>query len=261
MSGPLDPTFDVSGRVIVLTGAGGKIGRTLVKALTERGARLVLVDLDPETLEGFADRSQGHAIVAADVSDPRDVTRILEVTLETHQRVDVLINNHQYKPDGSWDVNAEDFPLEAWKQVIDVNLTGTFLMCRDFGRQMLAQGRGSIVNLASTYGVVSSNPGLYSDNTYGNPVAYSASKGGVVMLTKYLGAHWAGRGVRVNCLSPHGVIGRADDGFVNRFSSMSPMGRPMLPEEIVGAVLFLASDASSYATGTNLLVEGGWTAW
>jgi NAD(P)-dependent dehydrogenase (short-subunit alcohol dehydrogenase family) len=126
---------------------------------------------------------------------------------------------------------------------------------------MLDQGHGSIINFASTYGVVSSDPSLYEGNSLGNPVAYSASKGAVIMLTKYLGAHWAANGVRVNCVTPHGVDNHQEAPFVKRFSSKSPMGRLMQVDEIVGAVLFLASDASSYATGSNVLVEGGWTAW
>jgi NAD(P)-dependent dehydrogenase (short-subunit alcohol dehydrogenase family) len=126
---------------------------------------------------------------------------------------------------------------------------------------MLERGEGSIVNFASTYGVVSSNPDLYEANSLGNPVAYSASKGGVIMLTKYLGAYWASRGVRVNCVTPHGVWNHHEREFEERFRSKSPMKRMMTPEEVVGAVLFLASSASSYATASNVLVEGGWTAW
>jgi NAD(P)-dependent dehydrogenase (short-subunit alcohol dehydrogenase family) len=126
---------------------------------------------------------------------------------------------------------------------------------------MLEQGKGSIVNLASTYGVVSSDPSLYENNSLGNPVAYTVSKGAVIMLTKYLGAHWAERGVRVNCVTPHGVWNHQEEAFVERFSAKSPTRRLMTASEIVGAVLFLASDASSYATGSNLLIDGGWTAW
>ena len=185
----------------------------------------------------------------------------LEASLQKFGKVDVLINNHQFKPEGFLESRAESFSEELWDQILDVNLKGTFLMCRDFGNQMLKQGKGAIINLASTYGVVSSNPNLYTDNSLGNPVAYSASKGGVIMLSKYLGANWASRGVRVNCLTPHGVMNNFEDAFVDRFSSMSPMNRVMQVDEIIGAAIYLASDASSYVTGSNLLVEGGWTAW
>jgi NAD(P)-dependent dehydrogenase (short-subunit alcohol dehydrogenase family) len=173
----------------------------------------------------------------------------------------VLINSHHYKPTGFAAASAEDFPEELWDAIVNVNLKATFLTCREFGRAMLEQGKGSIINFASTYGVVSSNPDLYEGNSLGNPIAYSASKGGVVMLTKYLGAYWAARGVRVNCVTPHGVENHQETAFIERFSSKSPIRRLMRADEIVGAVLFLASDASSYATASNLLIEGGWTAW
>ncbi len=134
-------------------------------------------------------------------------------------------------------------------------------MCREFGNYMLENGKGSIINFASTYGVVSSNPALYADNSMGNPLAYTASKGGVIALTKYLGSYWASRGVRVNAVTPHGVWNNHEDEFVKRFSAMSPMNRLSKSDEVVGGVIYLASEASSYVTGSNLLIEGGWTAW
>jgi NAD(P)-dependent dehydrogenase (short-subunit alcohol dehydrogenase family) len=173
----------------------------------------------------------------------------------------VLVNSHHYKPKGFTEAPADKFPEELWDAIVEVNLKATFLTCREVGRAMLEQGSGSIINLGSTYGVVASNPDLYEGNSLGNPIAYSASKGGVLMLTKYLGAYWAEKGVRVNCVTPHGVENSQESSFVERFSKKSPMRRLMRTDEIVGAVIFLASDASSYATGSNLLVEGGWTAW
>lgn len=257
-----DPVFDVSGRVIVLTGACGLIGRTTARALSERGAKLVLADVPPKDPAAFATELGGDtAGFHCDVSQIEAVRRLVEATLERHGRVDVLINNHHYLARQAWDARAEVFPEEAWRAIVDVNLTGTFLMCREFGAVMLRQGRGNIINLASTYGVVSSNPELYTDNRLASPIAYSASKGGVIMLTKYLACYWGKRGVRVNALTPHGVWNHHEEAFEKRFSAMSPLGRMMQPAEIVGAVLFLVSDASSYVNGSNLLVEGGWTAW
>lgn len=262
MTATLDPVFDIAEKVIVLTGACGTIGRTLTKTLSERGARLVLVDMETAGLATLKSNLSGPVVtISSDVGELPGVQSILKTALNSFGRVDVLINSHQSKPPGFLNASAEEFPIDLWNEVLKVNLTGTFLTCREIGRQMLKQGKGSIINMASTYGVVSSNPALYEGNTFGNPVGYSAAKGGVIMLTKYLGAYWAKRGVRVNCLSPHGVLGRPDDGFEARFGSMSPMGRTMMPSEVVGAVLFLASDASSYATGANFLIEGGWTAW
>jgi NAD(P)-dependent dehydrogenase (short-subunit alcohol dehydrogenase family) len=256
-----DPLFEIKDRVIVLTGARGLIGMELARAFRERGAKLVLVDIaEAHSREPLGNES---TIVEfnCNVARAEEVTRLVNRILEHFKRVDVLVNCHQYKPQGFTSAQAETFPEELWETIVDVNLKGTFLTCREFGRAMLDQGNGSIVNIASTYGVVSSNPDLYRNNSLGNPVAYTASKGGVIMLTKYLGAHWAGRGVRVNCVTPHGVWNGQDPEFVERFSQKSPMKRLMTAAEVVGAVLFLASDASSYATGSNLLIEGGWTAW
>jgi NAD(P)-dependent dehydrogenase (short-subunit alcohol dehydrogenase family) len=257
-----DDLFDVSGKVVVLTGACGLIGRVLAATFAERGSQLLLVDLPAAKPEDLAAQIGPDATgVGCDVSDAAQVAATLKAALGRFGRVDVLVNNHQYKPAGFLEAQPETFPEELWDSILDVNLKGTFLMCRDFGRAMLEQRSGSIVNFASTYGVVSSNPDLYEESSLGNPLAYSASKGGVVMLTKYLGAYWASRGVRVNAVTPHGVWNEQERAFTERFSPRSPMKRMMKAEEVVGAVLFLASDASSYATGSNVLVEGGWTAW
>ena len=257
-----DRLFDVAGRIVVLTGAGGRIGRILAKGLAERGAKLLLADVPGSALEELATQLGDQTISQyCDVSDADNVRTLAGSALNRWDRVDVLVNCHQYRPIGWSEAKAEDFPEDLWDSVIDVNLKGTFLTCREFGRHMLSRGKGSIINLASTYGVVSSNPALYEDNSLGNPLAYSVSKGGIIMLTKYLGAHWSARGVRVNCVTPHGVFSNQDPSFIERFNSMSPMGRLMEADEILGAVVFLASDASSYATGSNLLIEGGWTAW
>jgi NAD(P)-dependent dehydrogenase (short-subunit alcohol dehydrogenase family) len=257
-----DPLFDVEGRVVAITGACGRIGKPLAHCFCERGARLLLIDVEGSGVEGLAAEIGDNAIAqACDVSRAAEVRDLVDLASNRWGRIDVLINSHQYRPRGWSEASAEEFPEELWDAIINVNLRGTFLTCREFGRAMLHRGKGSIINLASTYGVVSSNPALYEGNSLGNPVAYTASKGGVIMLTRYLGTHWGARGVRVNCVTPHGVSSNQEASFTKRFSSMSPMARLMQVEELFGAILFLASDASSYATGSNLLVEGGWTAW
>jgi len=262
LSATADPLFDLHDRVVVLTGGCGLIGRALASACVSRGARVALVDI-AATKPGEAAATLGSAAAGfvADVSDAAQVRQLSEAIRKQFDRVDVLVNNHQFKPAGFTEATAERFPDELWDAIVRVNLTGTFYTCREFGRIMLEQGKGSIINVASTYGVVSSNPDLYTGNSLGNPVAYSASKGGVIMLTKYLGAYWAERGVRVNCVTPHGVLNNHESGFIERFRAKSPMRRLMTADEVVGAVVFLASDASSYATGSNVLIEGGWTAW
>jgi NAD(P)-dependent dehydrogenase (short-subunit alcohol dehydrogenase family) len=234
----------------------------MVRAFHAREAKLVVADVQESRPELFAASIDKETLGSScDVSKAEDVAALVRATLNRFNRIDVLINCHQCKPKGFLEAKSEIFPEELWDAIIDVNLKGTFLTCRDVGRVMLEQGNGSIINLASTYGVVSSNPDLYEGNNLGNPIAYSASKAGVIMLTKYLGAHWAARGVRVNCITPHGVRNDHESAFVERFSTKSPMKRLMHADEVVGAALFLASHASSYATGSNVLVEGGWTAW
>jgi len=248
--------------VAVVTGACGLIGRAVAEAFAQRGARVIAVDLpaaDPGALAlALGPNATG---LSCDVTDSGQVDALAREVVERYGRVDLLVNGHHHKPKGFTEAAAESFPDELWDAIVEVNLKATFLTCRAFGRVMLAQGKGSIVNIASTYGVVSSNPALYEGNSLGNPIAYTASKGGVIMLTKYLGVHWAARGVRVNCVTPHGVLNNQAPAFIERFRGLSPMGRLMTADEVVGAVLFLGSDGSSYATASNLLIEGGWTAW
>lgn len=258
----LEEIYNIKEKVVVLTGAAGTIGREITKSLNELNAVMVLVDLMGSNIGEIAKKySDRVTSFECDVSDAKSVGKLRDFVIEKFEKVDVLINNHQFKPRGFLEAKAENFPEELWDDILRVNLKGTFLTCRDLGNEMLKKGKGSIINLASTYGVVSSNPALYADNSMGNPLAYSASKGGVVMLTKYLGSYWGARGVRVNCITPHGVSNNFEEAFENRFKKMSPMNRVMQPNEIIGAVVYLASDASSYTNGSNLLVEGGWTAW
>jgi NAD(P)-dependent dehydrogenase (short-subunit alcohol dehydrogenase family) len=257
-----DPLFDLAGRIAVVTGACGLIGRAIAQAFAHRGALVVAVDLPAAMPQSLVPLFGGEALaMPCDVTDAGQVETLVQRVLDLHGRVDILVNSHHHKAKGFTEIPAESFPEELWDSIVSVQLKATFLTCRAFGKAMLSQGKGSIVNLASTYGVVSSNPGLYEDNSLGNPVAYTASKGGVIMLTKYLGVHWASRGVRVNCVTPQGVLNGQPPAFIERFRSLSPMRRLMTADEVVGAVLFLASDAASYATASNLLIEGGWSAW
>ena len=252
--------FDVQNKIVAVTGATGLIGKDIVKSMSELGARVIASDINEEVLSQLKTDFKADTF-KCDVSSSDEVKGFVKYIIDNYGNVDVLINNHQYKPQGFLEAQAHNFPEELWDSIINVNLKGTFLTCRDFGAVMLEKGKGSIINFASTYGIVSSNPDLYEGNSMGNPIAYSASKGGVVMLTKYLGTYWASKGVRVNAITPHGVWNNHEEAFESRFNKMSPMKRMMQVEEVTGGVIFLASDASSYMTGNNLILDGGWSSW
>jgi 2-deoxy-D-gluconate 3-dehydrogenase len=166
---------------------------------------------------------------------------------------------------GSLSGSFEDYPLDAWKAALDVNLTGMFLCCQAAVKPMLAQGKkGSIINICSTYGMVAPDQRIYQrggDQTSYKPVYYSVTKAGVLGLTRYLSAYYAGSEIRVNALTPGGIYNNHDDEFLKAYSARTIMGRMAHKDEMNGALLFLASDASSYMTGSNLVVDGGWTAW
>jgi NAD(P)-dependent dehydrogenase (short-subunit alcohol dehydrogenase family) len=199
-----------------------------------------------------------------DVTSKRSWLRLIEHVIAQFGKVDVLVNNAGFtnlSPSPDYARPAEEFPLGDWEQILGVNLTGTFLGCQVVGRQMLEQGRGSIINLASLYGVVSPQHRIYPDTGLHQPVAYAVSKTGVIGLTRYLATAWADRGVRVNCLTPGGVDNGHPALFASRYAAHSPIGRMARPDELRGAIVYLASAASSYCTGHNLIVDGGWTAW
>lgn len=209
--------------------------------------------------------------VQVDVSSKPSVQAMIERVLATFGRIDVLVNNAAIDPkfdsehEGAHSTTFEDYPLSLWNESLAVNVTGMFLCAQAVAAPMLSQGRGAIINICSIYGLVGPNQSLYrrhgeAQPSY-KPVAYSVTKSAVLGLTRYLATYWAGKGVRVNALTLGGVFNGHDDEFVARYSELTPLRRMADRAEYCGALIFLASDASSYMTGANLVVDGGWTSW
>ena len=269
--------FDLTGRVAVVTGGVGLLGAEFCRTLAEAGAAVAVVDLNASVSQGTADtlmKSGHHSVaISADITRPDSVNAMVEKTVSTFGRLDILVNSAALDP--KFDPDAiqkgitpgafEDYPLDQWNAALNVNLTGMFLVTQACVKQMLAQGKkGSIINICSTYGLNGPDQGIYikdGERVAYKPVYYTVTKAGVLGFTKYLAAYYAGTEIRVNALTPGGVFNDHEDYFVKNYSAKTILGRMANKDEMNGALLFLASDASSYMTGNNLIVDGGWTAW
>lgn len=266
--------FDLNGKVAIVTGALGLLGREHCAALAGAGARVVLSDLNHGACGDFAaslSASQGVPAlgVGCDVTDADSVEALSERTLSAFGAIDVLVNNaaidDKFTSDTAHESRFEHYSVERFRRMLDVNVVGTFLCAQRIGRRMAERGSGSIINIASTYGVVAPQQALYqradgSQSFFKSP-GYPTSKGAVLQFTRFLAAYWGAAGVRVNALSPGGVAHDPDPHFRAEYARRTPLGRMAEPSDYRGALLFLASSASAYMTGANLIVDGGWTTW
>jgi len=270
----LSNLFDLTGKVAVITGGTGIQGPRIARGLAAHGAAVAVVDLDAgatATLARALEKEYGvRAVgVACDVSDPEAVRAMVDKVVDALGGIHVLHNNAASKTKRPEDYfrPLEEFDFEVWRQVMAVNIDGMFLVAQAVGKQMVAQGTGgSIIQTASTYGVVGPDFRIYEGSEYmglriTTPVPYAASKGAVVALTRYLATYWGDKGIRVNTLVPGGIESGQNETFKDNYARRVPLGRMAHVDEMVGAVVFLASDASSYMTGQMLVVDGGWTAW
>lgn len=249
--------FDLSGQVAVVTGGGRGLGRSAATGLAAFGAKVVLCGRDPATLETAADDIKAKGGEAwwhtADVSSADDIHQLKEAVLEKYGRADILINNAGINPIYR---STESTEPEEWQAIIDTNLTGLFLACRAFGSHMIKQGNGSIINITSIAGHVGLRKSL----------PYCAAKGGVELATRAMALDWATHNVRVNAIAPAFFETDLTAGMRNhsalsqRLLDQTPLGRFGKPDELIGAVVYLASSASSYVTGQSILIDGGWTA-
>ena len=267
-------SFDLSGRVAVVTGGAGLLGRQFCRTLAQAGAAVAVVDIAAADAQAVADdivAAGGQALaLPTNITDPAQVEAAVQRILDAWGRLDILVNSAALDPKVSAEGAVrsssafEDFPLDAWEQALKVNLTGAFLMTQAAARVMRAQNRGSIINIASTYGLVGPDQRIYQkpgQPPQYKPVYYTVTKAAMLGFTRYLATYFAGTGIRVNTLTPGGVYNHQDPDFVEKYAYRTVLGRMAEPHEMNAALLFLASDASSYMTGANLIVDGGWTAW
>jgi len=263
--------FDLHGKNIILTGSSGFLGSQYSHVLSQAGANVILLDIDEEenkkiekTLaKKYHTRPMSFQV---DISDQLAIKQIKKDVLRRYKKIDGLINNAVFHPKTKTKNISkpfELFPLHLWNQAIDVNLTGVFLCCKEFGGVMARQRKGVIVNISSTYGVVGADQRIYGRSGLNSPVSYAVTKGAIINLTRYLAAYWHGKNIRVNTLTPGGVQDNSymDKKFIKKYSEKTMLGRMAHRDEYNGALLFLVSDASSYMTGSNLVIDGGWTAW
>ena len=261
-------------KTALITGGVGTLGRCFAERLLQSGANVVLVDVKKEELEAsiseFATDFRGKVSgISCDVSEAAEVVDMVGKANEVFGGVDILLNNASYSPNDGDGFFApfEEYTLDQWRRVMEVNIDGMFLVAQAVGREMIAQERtGNIVQMSSVYGVLASDKRIYEGSHYrgrpiNNPAVYSTSKAAVIGFTKWLAAHWADHGIRVNAVAPGGVEDGQNDTFNSLYSNRVPIKRMAKAGEVVSTVLYLASDEASYITGQCLLVDGGLSVW
>lgn len=275
----LKDVFNLENKVIIVTGGFGQIGAEFVKEFFQRKAKVAVLSRSAsleKSLEVFGEtitKSDNFLFEKVNINNKSSIENTLNIIEEKWGSIDVLVNNAgiDTQPSAPPEVSGpfEDFPEEVFREVVDVNLTGTFLMTQAVGKRMiLAKKEGSIINVGSIYGMVSPIQDIYAykeeltGNAFIKPVAYSAAKSGIYNLTRYCATYWGKKGIRVNTLTPSGVWRDTQDEYFHKnYESRIPIGRMAKADEYNGAIVFLASDASKYMTGSNLIIDGGWTAW
>ncbi len=269
ISEKLEQIFSLSGKVAVVTGAAGQLGGEYVKTLISAGASVAAFDIRLDNPKSQLDNiSSGRMIaVEVDITKKKSIEHGLEIVVSRLGNPSILINNAAIDAPPNADEHDtgpfESYPDLSWDVMMNVNLKGMFLCCQVIGGYMAKTIGGSVINISSIYGMLSPDQRIYEykDKPFFKPVTYSVSKAGVLNLTRYLAAYWAKKNVRVNTLTLGGVFNNQDEIFLKNYTNKVPLGRMARQDEYNGAILFLASDASSYTTGSNLIIDGGYSCW
>ena len=265
-----DSLFNIKNNVVVLTGATGYLGTRFAHILSKNGSNVILVDIDEKkchllekTLRKKYKTNPSYFCI--NIENKLAVQDMTKKILKTYKRIDALINNAHFVPKTHPDRDSsfEDFPLDLWKKTIDTNLTGTFICSQEIGREMSKVQNGVIVNISSIYGLVGSDQRIYGKSRLNTPASYAATKGGIVNLTRFLAAYWNKKNIRVNTLTLGGIYNPKvhQDNFVENYSKKTIVGRMASINDFDGSIIFLLSKASSYMTGSTLVIDGGWTSW
>ena len=251
--------LSLDGKVAMITGGSGLIGKEIAKALCDLGATVYIADVNQEhTLNNSGDLNTKS--LPLDITSEASVDNAIRMLMLESDRIDILVNC-AYPRTKDWGLKLEEVPFTSWKDNLNSHLGGYFLCCQKVAEKMKDQRSGSIINISSIYGTVAPDFSIYEGTEMTMPVAYSAIKGGIIALTRYLATYYGSYDIRANTVSPGGIFDRQAQSFVDRYRDKTPLKRMGTPVDVAGAVLFLASEASAYITGQNLLVDGGWTAW
>ena len=265
----IEKWYNLKGKTVFLTGATGMLGKYYSNVLSEVGCNVIIVDLDKNKCNSIAEELNNKYNVnafgmAIDITNKNEVFSGVSEIVKRFNNIDILINNAAAEQvtyvDGKY-VEFENFPLELWQSNMAVNLTGPFLCCQAIGKEMIRQGKGVILNIGSVYGVVACDQRIYGDSKLNSSIAYATTKSGILNFTRYLASYWQGKNIRVNCLSPGGIHNNQKKEFVEQYKNRTMLKRMGDKDDLGSAMLYLISDSSKWVTGTNLIVDGGWTAW
>lgn len=255
--------FNLKNKVAVVTGAAGLLGAEFVKALSQNDAIVIAADIAKDRgnkLEQFCKRQKTKvAFKKLDITDEKSISGLINFADRKYKKIDIWVNS-AYPKTEDWGMKLESIPAISWRENVDSHLNGYCFCCRLAAEYMKEKKHGgSIINLASIYGILGPDFSIYENTNMTMPAAYSAIKGGIISFTKYLASYYGNHNIRVNCVSPGGVLSAQPKVFIEKYNKKAPLGRMADKEDIAGAIIYLASDGARYVTGHNLVVDGGWT--